>query len=113
MMNNNNNMHKLMDIVYDIYHSTTDFEERRKLYKEKYPEFVNNYSHIFEMLCKPRFNFDKFIEITYNLSNGKSKKRKRCSEEADEEKSYLTPDILIPKLKDMFHQQEIAVEYIV
>ena len=102
----NKNTRELIDIVYDIYHSTTDFEERRKLYKEKYPEFVINYSHIFEMLCKPRFNFDKFIEITFNLIGGNSKKRKRCSEEAN-----LTSDILIPKLKDMFHQQEIAVEY--
>ena len=85
----NKNTHELIDIVYDIYHSTTDFEERRKLYKEKYPEFVNNYSHIFEMLCKPRFNFDKFIDITYNLSVGNSKKRKRCSEEINEKTNYF------------------------
>lgn len=109
----NKNTGELMDIVYDIYHSTTDFEERRKLYKEKYPDFVKNYGYIFEMLCKPRFNFDKFMEITYNLTGKNAKKRKHCSEEANDETSYLTPDILIPKLKDMFHQQEIAVEYIV
>ena len=73
----------LINIVYDIYRSTTDYEERRKYYMEKYPEFVNTYSKLFEMLCKPRFNFDKFIEITYNLSVS-NKKRKICSKESYE-----------------------------
>ena len=122
----------IIHIVYDIYHSTTDYEERRELYMTKYPEFVIKYSNIFEMLCKPRFNFDKFIEITFAL-NKPNMKRTRCSEEAlysdkkrkryeesDEieedykiKESNIATDILVDKLKNLFHEQNIAIEYFV
>ena len=73
----------IIHIVYDIYNSTTDYDERRKFFQDKYPEFVITYNKLFEMLCKPRFNFDKFIEITYNLSTNKKRKLRVLDEDTD------------------------------
>jgi hypothetical protein len=103
----------MIHIVYDIYHSSTDYDERRKYYITKYPEFVKEYTELFEMLCKPRFNFDKFIEISYNLTISSGKKRKRHSDDlnSDEEQKKLAPEVLIPKLQKMFNEQKKAVEY--
>lgn len=105
----------LLTIVYDIYCSTTDYDERRNYYKNKYPEFVNTYSYVFEMLCKPRFNFDKFIEITYNLSNSYNK-RKRNDDAYDAYYTYdkiILPELLVPKLNNLFKEQQNAEEYFV
>ena len=94
----------LIDIVYEIYSSTTDYEERREYFTAKYPEFANFYSYLFEMTCKPRFNFNKFVEILIDLT--KSKKRKRCSEE-------LLHEALLHNLKDIYNIQKNAEEYLV
>jgi hypothetical protein len=82
--------------VSEIYNSTTDYDERRIYYTNKYPIFVESYTYIFEMLCKPRFNFNKFVEII------KSKKRKRCNE-----------NILMYDLQDIIKQQEYSIEYLI
>ena len=124
-----NTKSKLIDIVYDIYRSTTDYDERRKYCIVKYPEFVNEYTYIFEMLCKPRFNFDKFLEITYNLSTHSNKRKKTQTEQMCKKRKYdtfnslscsresnkyaITPDVLIPQLQHMFHDQKNACEYLV
>ena len=94
---------ELLDIVYEIYNSTTDYDERRLFYKEKYADFAEKYTYIFEMLCKPRFNLHKFVTIVNNLKT--TKKRKKCSDEVNNE-------ILLYNLKDVFHQQSIAHEYL-
>ena len=91
----------VVEIVSDIYRSTTDYDERCRYFKEKYPIFVMEYTKLFEMICKPRFNFDKFIEISYNLS--KCKKRKYGN--------LLAPEILLPQLNKMFHEQDTSTEY--
>ena len=95
----------LIDIVYEIYSSTTDYDERRMYFSNKYPEFANEYLHIFEMTCKPRFNFNKFVEILIELT--KSKKRKRCDEEViNNNYSNLTQEILLHNLKDIYNKQK-------
>ena len=94
----------VVEIVSDIYHSTTDYDERCRYFKEKYPIFVIEYTKLFEMICKPRFNFDKFMEISCNLL--KCKKRKyQCNG------ILLAPEILLPQLNKMFHEQAISIEY--
>ena len=95
---------ELLNIVYEIYYSTTYYDERHTYYKEKYSYFTEKYSYIFEMLCKPRFNLYKFVNIVNNLYT--TKKRKRCSEEINNE-------ILLYNLKDIFHQQINANEYLI
>jgi hypothetical protein len=118
-----NNIHlshtDLIDIVYEIYSSTTDYDERRAFFSVKYPEFANSYSYLFEMTCKPRFNFNKFAEILIDLT--KSKKRKRCSEEllnqcSSSSNSIITnisQEALLHNLKDIYNTQKTAVEYLV
>ena len=127
---------EMLYIVYDIYHSTTDYEERRQIYMTKYPEFVEKYSTIFNMLCKPRFNFDKFIQITFDL-NKPQLKRTRCSDEAlysehkkrkrvdvnnenddndeyeikDKDRTLIEED-LVSKLNALFSEQNNALEYL-
>ena len=98
----------LLNIVNEIYNSTTDYDERRVYYKAKYPEFVENYEYIFDMLCKPRFNLNKFVNIINNIN--KNKKRKSCSEEMN---NYIHHEVLFYNLKEIFHQQEMAEEYFV
>ena len=65
--------------VYSIYTSNIQFKNEDSVSKE-YPEFARAYPKLFASVCKPRFNFDKFVDIVARTTDTYarlSRKRKR------------------------------------
>jgi len=66
----------IIRIVYDIYVSPPGYAERYTTFKCIYPEFVAAYPRLFESVCTPRFNYDKFYIIASKALECTGKKRK-------------------------------------
>jgi hypothetical protein len=64
------------------------------------------------MLCKPRFNFDKFLEITYKLHSSKKRKRQECDDICNNNTQVIS-DTLIKEFDKLFTQQNKLTEYLV
>ena len=56
-------MEKISEIVYDIYQNPMEYSERRTTFSRKYPHFAASYPVLFDMVCLPRFNIDKFLDL--------------------------------------------------
>ena len=56
-------MEEISEIVYDIYQNPMEYTERKIIFSNKYPQFAASYPVLFDMVCLPRFNIDKFLDL--------------------------------------------------
>ena len=97
-------MYQIVSTVYDIY--TSSYEDRISIFSEKYPEFASAYPQLFEAVCKPRFNYDRFCDIIERCFRvDKSKKRKRDHDHDDD-----VHTIIEKECDSMFRSQEHSLK---
>lgn len=54
---------EISEIMYDIYQNPMEYTERKNTFSTKYPQFAASYPVLFDMVCLPRFNIDKFLDL--------------------------------------------------
>jgi hypothetical protein len=52
---------EIIKIVHDIRRFSMSSEDRKNIFENKYPAFVEKYPKLFEMVCSNAFELDKFI----------------------------------------------------
>ena len=88
-------------IVNNVYNNCP-LSERKELLEKEFPEFVQTYPVLAEMICKPRFNIYEFNRVLLDNTN---KKRKRVIYDEDIES--------VPEIINMFTSQRQKEEYLV
>lgn len=104
--------HTLIHIVYCIYTSQCSYEDRVSTFADTYPLFAHTYPQLFQAVCKPRFNYDRFCDIIerccraheHEINNKKKRKR-------DQIEALDMVDIDIDKeCAHMFRDQNYALK---
>ena len=96
------NMIDVVTIINDVYWSGPGLSPRAATLKTKYPEFINEYPLLYQMIIKPRFNIELFNDIIAMKRNTEKKRKK--NRDCDIEN--------IPEIKAMFERQLTKVDYI-
>ena len=88
---------ELLSIVHDVRENKHTTKERAHLCRTKYPDFVERYPHLFEMICEPEFDLARF-EYMIRLRDD-IQERKRTLEDASKEIGQNLFDVYVkPKL---------------
>lgn len=64
----------ILTIVKEIYEYNGNSKEKQRIFRKKYPEFVENYPVLFEMSSKDDFDYNRFrymIHLRDNIHNAK------------------------------------------
>lgn len=57
------NTQELLSVVSEMMQDSSSEKDKKRIYRKKYPQFVEGYPVLFEMACRPDFDFLRFQQM--------------------------------------------------